>query len=155
MKRFFCLFLVLVFCPLVSLADLPDLSSLSFVDLVLLREQINLAIWNSPEWQEVTVPPGVYEIGKDIPAGRWSIRPANGCGPVYAIYASAAKDQGHDVDLFAGPYIMECLCAPDAPDYSAEYKTSTDFDMESGWFVRLDSTMIFSPYSGKPDFSFN
>jgi hypothetical protein len=154
MKRFFCLLFVLALLPIVSLADLPDISGLSFDELIQLRDQINLAIWNSQEWQEVTVPPGVYEIGKDIPSGHWSVRPAKGCGPDYIIYASASKDQGHDVDLFAGFYIMEGICDPSSPYYSGEYKTSTDIDMESGFFVRLDCTMIFSPYSGKPDLGF-
>ena len=155
MKRFFCILFVLVLLPVVSLADLPDLSGLSYDELVQLRDQINLAIWNSREWREVTVPPGVYEIGKDIPAGHWSVRPASGCGPDYIIYASASADQGHDVDILAGFYIMECICDPSAIYYSGEYKTSTDIIMESGFFVRLDCTMIFSPYSGKPDLGFN
>lgn len=125
-----------------------------FDSLVAIRDQINLAIWNSQQWQEVSVPPGVWEIGVDIPAGHWSVRPASGCGPAYIIYASATKDQGHDVDLFAGEYIMECICDPSASFYSADYKTTTDFVLESGRFVRLDCTMVFSPYSGKPDFGF-
>jgi hypothetical protein len=154
MKRFFCLLLLLFLVPVFSLAEIPDISSLSFDDLVLLRDRIDFAIWNSEEWQEVTVPPGVYEIGVDIPAGHWSVCPAKGCGPYYIIYASATKDQGHDVDLLAGFYILECVCDPDAPYYSAEYKTSTDIDMAPGFFVRLDCTMIFTPYAGRPDLGF-
>ena len=154
MKRFFCCLFVMVLLPVVSQADLPDLSVLSFDELVQLRERINLAIWNSQEWQEVTVPPGVWEIGADIPAGHWSVRPAEGCGPDYIIYASGITKQGHDIDLDAGDYIMECLCDLSAAYYSGEYKTVTDIVMEAGRFVRLDCTMIFSPYSGKPDLGF-
>ena len=154
MKRFLCCLFVLVLLPVVSLADLPDLSGLSFDELVQLRERINLAIWNSQEWQEVTVPPGVWEIGADIPAGHWSVRPSEGCGPDYIIYVSGITKQGHDIDLDAGDYIMECLCDPSAAYYSGEYKTVTDIVMEAGRFVRLDCTMIFSPYSGKPDLGF-
>ena len=130
-------------------------SASEFDSLVAIRDHINLAIWNSHQWQEVSVPPGVWEIGVDIPSGHWSVRPAAGCGPDYIIYASGTKDQGHDVDLFAGDYIMECICDISAPFYSEEYKTTTDIIMDSGHFVRLDCTMIFSPYSGKPDFGFH
>ena len=154
MKRFICFFLLLIALPSFSLSDLPDLSGLSYDELVQLRDQINLAIWNSQEWQEVTVPPGVYEIGVDIPSGHWSICPVEGCGPDYVIYASGIKDQGHDVDILAGDYLMECVCDPSATYYSAEYKTSTDIVMESGHFVRLDCSMIFTPYFGKPDLGF-
>ena len=73
MKRFFCLLFVLVLLPVVSFADLPDLSGLSYDELVQLRDKINLAIWNSEEWQEVTVPIGVWVVGEDIPVGHWSI----------------------------------------------------------------------------------
>ena len=41
MKRFFCFLLVLVLLPVISLADLPDLSGLSYDELVQLRDRIN------------------------------------------------------------------------------------------------------------------
>ena len=31
----------------------------------MLKSKINLAIWNSREWQEVSVPRGVYQVGVD------------------------------------------------------------------------------------------
>ncbi len=55
-----------------------DLQGLSFNELLALREQINLAIWNSNEWQCVEVPAGNYTIGIDIPAGYWTISPIEG-----------------------------------------------------------------------------
>ena len=155
MKRLITIILILALAvPALALADLPDISNLTYNELVQLKDQINLAMWGSQEWQEVTVPPGVWEIGVDIPAGHWSVRPAARCGPDYIIYASATTNHGHDVDLFSGKHIMECICDPSATYYSGEYKTSTDIDMEAGYFVRLDCAMIFSPYSGKPSFGF-
>ena len=38
-----------------SIADV-DISNLSYDELVILKDKINLAIWNSYEWQEVQVP---------------------------------------------------------------------------------------------------
>ena len=75
MKRFLSLLLCLlvVVSPAWSIADLPDISSLSYDELVELKDSINLAIWNSQEWQEVTVPMGVWTVGEDIPVGHWSI----------------------------------------------------------------------------------
>ena len=40
MKRFFCFLFVLVLLPVVSLADLPDLSGLSYDELVQLRRRL-------------------------------------------------------------------------------------------------------------------
>lgn len=154
MKRIICFMIVIILVSSLSLAENIDLSNMSLRELVLLRKQVLNAIWNSNEWQEVIVPPGVWEIGSEIPPGHWSITPAEGLGPDYVIYGCATKDQGHDIDLFAGEYIMECVCNPSSKFYSGEYKTTTDIEMEEGHFVRLDCTMIFSPFIGKPSFGF-
>lgn len=157
MKKLVTLFLILALAvPAAAMASaaLPDLSGLSFDELIQLKEKISLELWNRPEWQEVMVPPGVYAVGPDIPAGHWSIRPAEGCGPDNVIYGVATKDQGHDIDIMAGDFILECIGDPSSPYYSLEYQTSTDIDMEDGHFIRLDCTMIFTPYTGKPDLGF-
>ena len=56
MKKFLFSFIVLVLLITSAAADPVDLSGMSFDELVALRDQLNLAIWNSQEWQEVTVP---------------------------------------------------------------------------------------------------
>ena len=72
MKRTLCIILafvlVLTLAP-AAFADV-DLSGMSFDELVALKDQINLALWNSADWQEVTVPQGVWQVGADIPAGK-------------------------------------------------------------------------------------
>ena len=155
MKRFIAIIVCLLLIVCAAQAEDLDLSGMSFDELVKLKEKLNLAIWNSQTWQEVTVPPGIWEIGADIPAGHWSVRPAAGCGPDYIIYSDTLSSNGHDVEIMgAGFYIMECICDSGAPLYTMEYKTATDIDMKDGFFVRLDCTMIFSPYTGKPDLGF-
>ena len=42
----------------VVFADI-DLSGMNYDELVALKDQINRAIWNSDDWQEVEVPQGV------------------------------------------------------------------------------------------------
>ena len=144
---------VALILPAAALADLPDISGLSYDELVELKNQINIAMWNSQEWQEVSVPPGVWEIGKDIPAGHWLLRLPEGAGPWYVIYAVGTSKNGHDID-FDKTYIMECLCDQKSEFYDGTYKTETDFDMKAGRFIRLDCTTIFTPYTGKPDLGF-
>ena len=154
MKRFFCFLFVLVLLPVFAFADYPDLSEYTYEELLTLHNRIRLALWNLDNWQSVTVTPGVWEIGVDIPAGHWTIKPASGLGPAMIIYASAVKDQGHDVDISAGEYIIDYVCSPSSTFYNGSYKTQTDFILEDGHFLRLDCSMVFTPYSGKPVFDF-
>ncbi len=60
-----------------NLSTSTDLSALTFDELLALRKEITSLLWASDEWQEVTVPAGVYEIGIDIPAGQWTITAAD------------------------------------------------------------------------------
>lgn len=75
MKKLLTVILILaLLVPFSAFADLPPLDGLTYDELVELKDQINLAIWNSDNWQEVTVPAGIWKIGEDIPEGHWSIR---------------------------------------------------------------------------------
>ena len=69
MKRILCLLLLSVFLPVFALADYPDFSSYSLKELNAILIDLRLHQWKTEEWQEVLVPPGVYEIGVEIPAG--------------------------------------------------------------------------------------
>lgn len=73
MKKLLIVLTVLaLLCPVV-IAENIDLSGMSFEELIDLRAAVDAAIWASDGWQEVDVPGGVYVIGEDIPAGRWSV----------------------------------------------------------------------------------
>lgn len=50
-----------------------DFSGYSFSELKVLQEALNDALWASEGWQQVTVPPGMYLVGRDIPAGHWTL----------------------------------------------------------------------------------
>ena len=153
MKRFFCLLFVLVFLPLVSLADLPDISGLSYDELIQLKNQINLAIWNSEEWQEVTVPPGTWIIGEDIPAGHWSIR--LGVKHGYSrVWYFEQPDEFNKPFAPLTKYTSQAIATEDFHPFDQEYIHETDFDMQAGWYFYNENTVIFSPYSGKPDLGF-
>ena len=71
MKKF--LITLLVVCMIIPIAASEDLSSLSFDQLIDLRNQINAEIASRPEWKEVEVPVGQWVIGEDIPAGTYRI----------------------------------------------------------------------------------
>ena len=75
MKKLISLLLTLciLLVPVLSLADSIDLSGMSLADLVKLQEQVTMAMWKTEEWQEVTVPAGLYTVGVEIPAGKQTI----------------------------------------------------------------------------------
>lgn len=155
MSRIFCrLFVLFLSLLLISsaAADPMDLSGMSFDDLVELRDQLNLAIWNSREWQEVTVPAGVWQIGVDIPAGHWTIRPLPGTY-VSVAYCDRLDDFGKSVGVgwlgWSG-----CLTGRGDSDITAGEPREVDLDMVAGMYFINHGTVIFTSYAGKPDLGF-
>lgn len=52
-----------------------DMTALSYDELIEIQRSVTNEIISRPEWKEVEVPAGVWVIGKDIPAGFYSITP--------------------------------------------------------------------------------
>lgn len=141
-------FLMLAISP-AALAEW-DLSSMSYDELVALKEQINLAIWNSRDWLEVEVPQGVWEVGKDIPAGKWTIRAAPN-GNAYVKVGTQLKDGGTDIKAsFTGD-----IYDPGYRQYNSSNLTEWTVELVSGQYVSIKySNAIFTPYAGKPELGF-
>lgn len=54
-------------------AETFDFSGMSYEELISLHKQVSMAIMQSDGWKEITVPIGSYVIGKDIPAGDYTV----------------------------------------------------------------------------------
>ena len=153
MKRALCiimaLVLVLALAP-AAFADV-DLSGMTFDELVALKDQINLALWNSADWQEVTVPQGVWEIGADIPAGKWTILPTP-FADTYIKIGSETKNGGTEVNSKVSQRIKD----KDYRDFDASKDiTSWNVELEAGQFLQVDyGPAVFTPYAGKPSLGF-
>ncbi len=159
MKRLLSLlfFFSVLFCATFVAAESIDLSGLSYDELVDLKKQINLAIWNSREWQEVTVPQGVWEVGKDIPAGHWTISAAPGISRASVYIGNALKESGLYIDSWESSfYVSESLTSSSSTDYDAfQDKEFFSIELFDGLFVCIDdSSVIFTPFAGKPDLGF-
>lgn len=72
MKRIIIIIAALVMFIVPACAEI-NLSDLSFDELRELQTQISKELTTRPEWKSVPVPPGFYKIGRDIPAGEWTI----------------------------------------------------------------------------------
>ena len=88
--------IILIFLSVSFAGSAFDLSALTYNELVALKDQINLAMWNSQEWQEVEVPKGVYVIGEDIPVGKWTIKAADGIS-AFVCWGDVLDDAGTDL----------------------------------------------------------
>ena len=152
-KILFALILALML-PIGVSADV-DLSGMSFDELVALRDQLNLAIWNSAEWQEVTVPQGVWEIGVDIPAGHWTLKCAGGYSSTIT-YGNTLDESGSEIPYSCRNRIRHYVHNPSSSYFDpASDLAQVDIEMAAGNYIIIESaSVIFSPYSGKPDLGF-
>lgn len=155
---FLSLFLLLsITVPAFALsADDIDLSGLSYEELVRLRDRINLAMWESSEWEEVEVPVGVWQVGADIPAGHWTIAAADGVW--CSIARSRALDStGKDVEYGSdNNHFSEILTHPDNSTYDPKTDpVSVDLVLSDGeYFVVDNGNVVFTPYAGKASLGF-
>ena len=130
MKKILSAFVVFILILSISASVFAiDLSGMSYNELMDLRTQVNNALMNSGNLKEVKVPQGVYEIGKDIPAGKWYI-----------------KDENED--RYASIFTYE---SADMVSYSDYMQLNPDVNVmfHDGQFIDLSATAIFSSgYSG-------
>lgn len=163
-KKVFCIGLVIVlFACGVVYADGVDLSGMSFDELVALKDQINIAIWNSQEWQEVTVPQGEWVVGQDIPVGKWTIKCADVNRSDYMMkecdiewgFKKSSGGLDHYTSKGGGDV---CLYNPNHKDYESGKVTEVVADLQEGMIVRIREAYapaLFTPYAGKPSLGFN
>ena len=156
MKRFVFVFaFIMALVPAIVIADIDiDLSKMTFQELVDLHEKVNLAIWNSEEWESVRVPQGTWEIGVDIPEGHWTIRPDDGQF-VHFQYGNQLDENGKEVSYFSSNYYSGFLYSKKSAIYREGEMTMDDIKMKSGNYLYITSgNLIFTPYSGKAELGF-
>lgn len=158
MKRLFCALLAAaLFLTPVALAarQTIDLEAMSYDELVALKDRVLLAMWASEDWQEVTVPQGIYTIGEDIPAGHWTITPVPGAYS-FVKWGDLLEESGKDLSYNGGLYISESITSETYPYFEkGKDKSQCDFKLKDGQYLMIDSgDVIFTPYTGKPDLGF-
>ena len=131
-----------------------DLSGMSYAELVSLKDQINLAMWQCQEWQEVTVPQGVWVVGEDIPAGHWSVSPVDGAWSTIS-YGSKLSENGRSLDR-SNDRISEILVNPSSRIFrEGQDATMIDFETKTGAYIIIENgDVVFTPYAGKPSLGF-
>lgn len=156
MKKIYCAILVVLIVlmiPAVAFATVNeiDLSGMSYDELVELKDRINLAIWESQEWEEVVVPQGVWQVGVDIPAGKWTISAEDGaCLTVFV--GDELKQGGTKVQSKT----HESIYSPNNKFYDEKiHVTEWTIELEDGRYVQIMvGNAVFTPYAGKPSLGF-
>lgn len=133
-----------------------DLSQLSYQELLELKDHINLAIWESEEWQEVTVPQGVWKVGEDIPAGHWSVICAAGWRKTEVSWGEELSENGQTISWSGRNSVYNYVYNPEHKYFEkADGVTTYDFEVRDGDYIVIDDgECVFMPYNGKPSLGF-
>ena len=159
MKRVLIVLFVLMFSVATfAQAESFDLSGMTYDELVTLRDQINLAIWNSQEWQEVTVPQGVWKVGEDIPAGTWTIKCANGGNRCEISWGEELTENGEAIKSRGRYSLYNYIYNPESRLYTAgDDMIEYTFTVKDGDYIVVamdEGQALFTPYIGKPSLGF-
>lgn len=156
MKKILVIIIAVLCIACAAAAEDIDISGLSFDQLVALKERINLALFESDEWQEVVVPQGIWKVGKDIPAGKWTITAVQtNDGMTYIQYGGAlnekdeieySKQRGY-VWIKSKNHLR--IKNEDIFEYSLELYDGDYFIVDTSY-----GPAVFHPYTDEPSFSF-
>lgn len=154
MKRFISVLLLLCLLNAPAFAEI-DLSGLTFDELVELRNQCLTEMTKRDEWQEVTVPIGVWKIGEDIPAGHWNITCYRTDKYAYAtVYYTDELDETKKKASNRGKFHYAAMVKVEGSP-AVTNNLVLDIDMVEGAYLVVDNCpVILSPYTGKPDLGF-
>ena len=130
-KALICIILILaLLSSIVSVLAEMDFSEMSFNELLEAQEQLTTALWASDGWEEVRVPTGIYKIGEDIPAGRWTISITPDNKYYVTIYTGTELDEtGNSV---AYPYTYESI-------HREQGNTSVTWTLKDGCYFSVEN----------------
>lgn len=154
MKKLFALALaLLILLSSSALADLPDISGLSLDELLRLRELVDTAIMNSSDYQEISLPAGLWTVGVDFPAGTWLITPLD--DQYMALWYGdvlneSGTDAGYGWDIVNG--YNDGLSTK--KDKNGEWKNPNDphfvtITMKDGWYLKIGGSVVLTPAAPK------
>lgn len=152
MKKLFSLLMVFVLLlqiPIV-MAEV-DISGLSYEELVSLVNEAQLQMMKTEKWQEVEVPAGTYLIGRDIPAGHWTIKVVPAFGKSIDLYWSdVVNENGQGVPRRGGSFYTTEEIVSENFVFGAEGRVqSVSWELRDGHYLCIDGgSAIFTPFAG-------
>ena len=154
MKKLLCIALIFaLLLPCSGLADLPDISGLSYDELLQLREQIEIAIMNFIEQQEIFLPVGLWTVGVDFPAGTWLVTPLDNqyFNLWYGdVLNESGTDAGYGWDWVNGyNQTMSTKKKKDGSWKNPDMPHSVIITMKEGWYLKNSGAVVLTPATPK------
>jgi hypothetical protein len=155
MKRKAALIMALMMAGTVAFADV-DLKGMTVEELEALQEQISSELMERNGVHPVTVPIGVWKVGKDIPLGHWTITAAENAlyGWSSVVYCETLDETGKKPNVIDGGfYYHGQIKVPGSDAYVAS--EALDIDMQNEGYIIVEyGDVVFTPYEGAPDLGF-
>lgn len=143
MKKLFIAFLIALMLPIVAAAEV-DLSGMSYDELVDLSNKVGKAIMEHENFDSVTVPMGIWEIGVHIPEGTWMLSSKNTTFSSI-IYGPSLSENGSSMSIFDDGNTETLV----------QFGDSFRFVAKKGNFISIKyGPMIFTSESGTSDLGF-
>jgi len=150
MKKLICLILA-IFMVLLSTVALSevDISGLSYDELLKLVNEAQMLMMKSDKWQEVEVPAGTYQIGKEIPAGYWTITASPKQRPKIT-WGTKLKEDGITIDFWGSSFSTDTrITGVENWMYSEGDVNSVNWDLKEGQYISIEEgSVIFTPFKG-------
>lgn len=152
MTKFTKLFAI-VLTLILALAGTNTALAQDYDELVIAYEQASRALWYASDWQSVIVPWGVWEIGKDIPAGKWRIETATYTS-VSITYSSKVHDGGSYLYISDASF-EDSIKSPNRISGDPWDVVYVDLDMRKGSYLQVKYTMArLTPIESKENYRF-
>ena len=134
MRKLLIALLILALIPVAALAapQTIDLETMSYDELLALSQSVEQAMEKLPEWKGVTVPPGTYTIGVDIPVGKYTIVPSGTDDISIRVYSTEDVQKNELLDFY-------WIFPSDGP---------TNIDFADGTSITLRGSALFKPFTG-------
>ena len=149
MKKLITIILILaLLLPAAAMAENP-LAEYSLEQLHLMRQYICQEILSRSEWSEVTVKPGYYVVGEDIPAGHWTVTYSQGEVGILEYFKEADETGIKPADDL---YDCKAFLVGDPNHSLASIYNVTEFDitLDDGYHVNISmGPVVFKPFAGR------
>lgn len=156
MKKLLTIILTIVLIlPAAALSETATLSDYSVAELEYMLAVVRNEILSRYEYGEVTVPPGHYVVGEDIPAGHWTIKYAPGEIGIVSYFKEANTTGIEPADTlydFNGWNIGD----PEHDLGSLYNNREIDLQLTEGYHLNVEiGSVVFVPFAGRTSPFFN
>ena len=129
MKRIICTLLcIILLSSSVAWAE-------SYTELVEVYALAGRRMWAAVDWETVVIPWGIWEIGVDIPAGRWKLEAATDTSSEIA-YGPILSEGGAELPLSTA-YAEEQLVSVNSPAYDKWDASEIELELKKGSYLQV------------------